>query len=1038
MKKSKFNKGDNVKYNKQVGTVNSIIEGVRGGYSYKITVNGQTRIVQENDLELYEDIENTILEDFMNKNHGDINNYKLFNLWLKMSRPLEKNIYSYRGSKTIFNPHQFKPLLRFLSSNSDERLFIADEVGVGKTIEAGIILTELFARGRLTYESVIIIVCPNALLFKWQKEMKDRFGFDFEIHNGKSIRTALNEYCNVGYFPVKHRHSIISIENFRNEKNIEILEKLKNTKEGSSFDMVIIDEAHKMRNGNTSSNGLGNILSELTEMMLMLSATPLNLEEDDLYNQMHILNPYIFSNNEIFRTLYAPAIKLNMIRKLLSKNDDESILELKNIFEEFSNDLLGKEILEHHLIKELIERINKNEKLYIEEIVKYERLLVSLSPLYYSFTRTRKREAIEKQIKREVLEISVSLSEKERQFSESFLGVIREYYLVQGHSPLVIGLIMNLFRRMISSCIPAIKEFLDDTIKKNKMISTENDFFYDEIEDDESEYLVYKELGQVFNSKFLELIKIVEKIENDTKYDELYGYIKKIFETKTTDQVIIFSFFVRTLEYLKKRLSKDGYYVEIICGKVPLESNASEKGRNEILEDFKNKKFQILLSSEVGGEGLDFQFCNSLINYDLPYNPMRIEQRIGRIDRFGQKSNKIFIGNFYIKDSVDEEIYERLYRRIGIVENGVGTLEPILGKKIAEFQNAILSENLSEEEKEELTIRIEKAVELARVETEEFEKRKSELLSDDYLNMVKTEISSNNSNFVLPDDIISLMDEFVKIYEKISFKYEGYYKGILTISHELSEDLRGYIRKNPISYKELSFIAEKKKNIKIIFDGSLADENPEYYFIPPTGSFVKFAIEKINKKGIIKRVSDISVSNLSLNNEIKKGTYLAFIYEVKLEGIKKEIDIYEVLISVEEKKIINISKETFQEIILKGNSKNLLSKDIDVYEYISLSREKIDTIIEEKKSVFNSESEYKINSNIVAIKRYTENKIKKLSETIENNLAEQKNEKQTELLKNQIEKEKIRSEKKIIELENKKKNVFGYSLEGIIIIHVGG
>jgi len=909
----KFSKGDNVKYNDSIGTINSVIEGFRG-YSYKVTVNGKITIIQEIDLDFHQDIESLLFDEFSTSTFGDYNNYKLFNLWLKMSRPLENNIYSYRSSKTIFNPHQFKPLLRFLSTNSDERLFIADEVGVGKTIEAGIILTELLARGRLTYESVIIIVCPNALLYKWQKEMKDRFGLDFEIHNGKSIDTALNLLYQDGIFPLKYRLSIISIENFRNDKNVELLKKLENSMDGAFFDMIIIDEAHKMRNSGTSSNELGNILSESTDMMLMLSATPLNLDDDDLYNQMHILNPYVFSNREIFQTLYIPTIKLNNIRRRIAKNDKEALCELKEIFREFSEGMLGKEILEHCTVIQFIERLGENRKFDTDEIVKYERLFVSLSPLYYSFTRTRKREAIEQQIKREVSDIPVLLSESENSFTQVFLKVIRDYYLSQGYEPIVIGLIMNIFRRMASSCIPALKAFLDESVEKNKIFAGENNFASEDIDDDESESLVFKELGSTFKEKFTGLSTQISNIENDTKYDQLYGYINMLFETKKTDQVIVFSFFVRTLEYLKKRLSKDGYSAELICGKIPMESNATIKGRNEILENFKNNKFQILLSSEVGGEGLDLQFCNTLFNYDLPYNPMRIEQRIGRIDRFGQKSNKIFIGNFFIKDSVDEEIYKRLYKRIGLVENGVGALEPILGKEIAAFQNAILLENLSDEEKEEFTSRIEKAVELAKVEMEEFEKSKSELLSDDYLNMAKPEIGTNNDNFQLSDDMVYLMNELTKIYTRTSFKNEDSSKAILTICHELMDDLQLFIRKNPMSYKELSFIPAKKKNVKFIFEGSIAENHPDYYFIPPTGYFVKFAIEKIHNKGTLKRISEVCVTRSSIDDELNDGAYLIFIYEVKLEGRKKELNIYEVVASVEDKSIVNISKEKIRDI----------------------------------------------------------------------------------------------------------------------------
>jgi len=151
------------------------------------------------------------------------------------------------------------------------------------------------------------------------------------------------------------------------------------------------------------------------------------------------------------------------------------------------------------------------------------------------------------------------------------------------------------------------------------------------------------------------------------------------------------------------------------------------------MDAFKRGKYEILLSSEVGGEGLDFQYCHAIINYDLPYNPMRVEQRIGRVDRFGQKSDKIIVSNLFIKGTVDEEIYDRLYRRIRLVEDGIGALEPILGKKLSAVQTAIITGKPTEEQKEELSCRLENAIVAAKIEMEEFEKHRKELLSDDYL-----------------------------------------------------------------------------------------------------------------------------------------------------------------------------------------------------------------------------------------------------------------------------------------------------------------
>jgi HKD family nuclease len=286
-----FTIGDNVRYvsTGRIGTVNKVIPGTRG-HSYRVTIDGQIRTIAERFLEHFEDSEEDIVEDFMKGPLGTSTDFKIFQTWFRLAKPIEGNLYSYLGSKTQFNPYQFKPLLRFVSSNSEERLFIADEVGVGKTIETGIILTELIGRGRLDQRTPILIVCPYSLGPKWRKEMKERFNLDFHLHDGKSLKYMLDATLKDGVFPQKYCFSIAPLQLIRGEEYLLLLKKLDAVRETSVFGIVVFDEAHHLRNPETDSNELGHTLSSLTEMMLMLSATPLNLTNDDLYNQMSILN----------------------------------------------------------------------------------------------------------------------------------------------------------------------------------------------------------------------------------------------------------------------------------------------------------------------------------------------------------------------------------------------------------------------------------------------------------------------------------------------------------------------------------------------------------------------------------------------------------------------------------------------------------------------------------------------------------------------------------------------------------------------------
>ena len=183
-----------------------------------------------------------------------------------------------------------------------------------------------------------------------------------------------------------------------------------------------------------------------------------------------------------------------------------------------------------------------------------------------------------------------------------------------------------------------------------------------------------------------------------------------------THKLIVFALFRKTLRYLQIRLKKAGYNAVVIHGQI--------NNRDEILQQFKtDDNIQVLLSSEVGSEGLDMQFCNSMVNYDLPWNPMVVEQRIGRIDRFGQKSPVVNIYNFIVAGSIQEEIYIRLLERIGIFQGTVGDMEAILDAEIhydgeemtiqkvySKMEKEFFTKQLTQQEREKKIAEVEQAI----------------------------------------------------------------------------------------------------------------------------------------------------------------------------------------------------------------------------------------------------------------------------------------------------------------------------------------
>lgn len=1041
----RFAEGQNVRYisTGKIGTVNKVIEGDRG-YSYRVTIDGKVRTIGERFLEPVVDYEQRLIEDFLAGHIGGHDDYNLYQTWFRLTRPVENNLYSYLASKTIFNPYQFKPLLRFLSVGSDERLFIADEVGVGKTIEAGIILTELLARERLDVHKPIFIICPYSLGPKWVTEMKDRFGLHFHLHDSKSLRYTLEATLQDGIFPAKYAFSVVGLQLVRRSEYLALLKELDERKQLPLFEMVIVDEAHHMRNPETDSNRLGHVLTNMTEMMLLLSATPLNLRSEDLYNQMNILNPWAFPDKSTFETLQAPVIKLNRIRRLLASKSLGALGESLSLFIQLAKDPLGHIIYSHPEVRDLLLRLSKQELLRPEEIVQYDRLLVSLSPLYHSFTRTRKREALEHQVQREAWEIPITLSQREFRFHNKVLAAVERYYLSQGGDPRAIAFVTNTHRRMLSSCIPAMVEYLEWCIRENRVLVMDERSMSEEVEDNSQ--VGTEELDPVLADDYKRLLAEARELETmDSKYQQFRQMLDRVLSNPETPQVIVFSFFVRTLEYLKRRLEAEGYKVAIIHGEIPLESDRTRPdryGRYEIMNEFKKGRYTILLSSEVGGEGLDFQYCHAIINYDLPYNPMRIEQRIGRIDRFGQKADKIVIANLFIEGTIDEEIYDRLYRRIRLVEDGVGALEPILGKQLADIQTAIISGKLTQEQKDELSRRLAEAVAAAKLEMEEFERHRNELLGDDYLAERINNITTGS--FVSPEDAIRLTDQCLSQWEGCRFVREGEACGEIALSAGIISKLEQFLRRpgNEAGYSELQPLLSPSKSINAVFDGSVAQEYSSYIFLPPTGYWSRFLTYQLEQDGRILKTFSFAASSAEVG--LPKGEYVVFLFEVRLEGIRREIEFLGVPVNIASSSVLETDFGNLPRLLANAAVPSDAStrEELDLEQCLDSARDYFDQFLEEKRVKSDQKNRYLIESRVAAIQRSSDMKARALQQQLESHIQKRKEEGKApdenylRLTRGHIEKEKARPESRIKELRNRQELSLDYSLEGIAHLSV--
>jgi hypothetical protein len=506
---------------------------------------------------------------------------------------------------------------------------------------------------------------------------------------------------------------------------------------------------------------------------------------------------------------------------------------------------------------------------------------------------------------------------------------------------------------------------------------------------------------------------------------------------------MVFSFFIRTLEYLRKRLREDGFTVEAIHGAVPLQSRNGVYGRDRIMDDFKKGKYQILLSSEVGGEGLDFQYCHAIVNYDLPYNPMRVEQRIGRIDRFGQKADKIIVTNLFIKGTVDEEIYDRLYRRIRLVEDGVGSLEPILGKELSDLQAAIITGALTEEQKEEMQRRMEEHIAFAKIEMEEFEKSRRELLSDDYMVIPLNNLSKGD--FVSPEDAEQLTELCLSKLQGCDCTKDKDGFPQITLSVEIVSELEHFLRApgREGGYNELHDLISRRGPIKVIFNGSVAESLSDRKFLSPTGCCSRFLVERLERqKAIFKTFS----FGLDANVGIPNGDYLVFFFEVRMEGIKTEIEFVGLPVRISNRIVAETDFDSLPRIMANVKSIHPIIElpELDVNQFLDIARDHLDRVLEKRREAAADDNHYRIESRIAALKKASEIKHKKLQQQIDRHTegrraqGKQPDENYVRLTKARMEKENTKLLTSIEELQKRLTLTLDYNLEAMAYLRIGG
>lgn len=833
-------------------------------------------------------------------------------LLVKLKNPLADHLYGAHSSRTEFHVYQFKPAIKFLS-NPDQRILIADEVGLGKTIEAGIIYLELQARLDL---SRVLVVCPPALTYKWQDEMRSRFDEKFSILDRQSLENFFKEY-EIGGDNTRLR-GIVTLHLLR---RAEIAAQLAERK--INFDLVIFDEAHHLRNPNTLSNGVATVLSENADAMIFLTATPLHLGNQDLFHLLQILSPGEFDNLEAFSERIIPNNLINYVSQQVKINDIQNALQC----------LKGLEIMNYHdknfpnnpYYRETLDLLSLG-TLTHENYVRVQRNLLELNTISHIFTRTRKREVMIDAPVRVAHTIKIKFTPEEEEFYSSVIQYVKgEYKNRSGNW--VSGWATVMSERQAASCISAIRRKFSDQLKNEYRITREELLEISDLSPDDSEGNFYEETVKEVElplfpkkSRIQRLEYLIEKGDLvkgiDTKFDVFYQAVLNILDQDPTSKILVFAFFRGTIDHLHRRLHELGLQVQILHGDIKLDER---KGNVQHFRE--NPNIHILLSSEVGSEGLDFQFCNTIFNYDLPWNPMKVEQRIGRLDRFGQKHKRINIYNLVIQNSIEERIFLRLYERIGIFTATVGDLEEILGNEIRRISKEIFSSDLTPQQEIELADQAARNIVRQQQELEEFETERQRLMGQDVIFGDDIENTMLEGRYISGVEVKALVESFLT---------SEFSKSCLINDPEdptcflrITDDLRVYMRRFMLQNQAgdqlaLSFIQRimDSQGIPLTFSSDIAYDRKLVEFVNFRHPLTSAALHYWNNQFDYDMVYRFGIQR----KESPFGLFYFFIFRFHFEGINKRIQLESVVVDSSSFKVNEEISDSLLTLIQSLNS----------------------------------------------------------------------------------------------------------------------
>ena len=612
-------------------------------------------------------------------------------------------------------PHQVSAFER-LYGTWPPKLLIADEVGLGKTIEAGMLLRQAVLAGKAKR---VLILAPKAVLTQWQIELREKFNLNWPIYDGAALHrydcralegSASHKVARADW----HQEPFVIASSQLMRRGDRVLEL---TASAEPWDLIVLDEAHHARRkgaGLTKDrkpNQLLSLMQQLkarTQGLVLLTATPMQVSPVEVWDLLDLLGLPAGWDEHSFVSFFNMAAHPNP-----SHADFEFLAEKfrasEKHFGALSEDAVRRLMpntgaLAVRKVLQALRDVATTSRKQLETSRRQAaiRVMQSATPVARMVSR-HTRELLRRYYRagrissriadRDVDDVLVPMTPAERAVYEGVEDYISEVYAAASDDRRnAVGFVMTVYRKRVASSFAALHETLTGRLEvldyPGRADANEDDLPDDEETDDLLDVDGAADLAMAaseFEAKagIRELLAAVKTLPVDTKAAHLVTVLQRL-QSDGYQQVLVFTQFTDTLDFLRQHLATAGMRVMCFSGRGGERREHAGQWRkiprDEVKRIFRAGDADILLCTDAAAEGLNFQFCGALVNYDMPWNPMRVEQRIGRIDRLGQRFKRIKILNLQYEDTVETDVYRALRERIGLFSTFVGKLQPILAR----------------------------------------------------------------------------------------------------------------------------------------------------------------------------------------------------------------------------------------------------------------------------------------------------------------------------------------------------------------------